>query len=234
MVKYVSMKKHFLKNTAFLVLLLFPVLLCAQSNFTGLSNIEANVNFETDSLWTFDFDLARRDVLYDQERFEIQGQHFEFTQVTQLKIGDGFKLGAGLRYYTKNLFNDEKQDELRVLQQLSYKKKSTTIAFKHRFRFSQRFRERISLRSRYRFGIEFPLSNSTSNKNPLYLSLQTESVLEFGKYEKPSFGQRLASKIGFELFEQTSASLGFEYRYRDYTNNPYTQLYFLAGISLSL
>ncbi len=227
------MKKLFTKYSLLFVFLLFPVLVVAQKDFTGLSEVEANVNFETDSIWTFDFDFVRRDVLYGQERFEIQGQHYEITQVTQLKIGNGFKVGAGLRYYTKNLFNDEKQNELRVLQQLSYKNKSGVMSFKHRFRFSQRYRERLTLRTRYRFGVEFPLNGKMAQK-PLSLAIQTEAVYEFGKYEKPSLGQRLTSKIGFNVFENTTADAGFEYRYRDYTDKPYSQLYFLMGFSVNL
>lgn len=227
------MKKPFAKYSLFFVFLFFPVFVVAQKDFTGLSEVEANINFETDSIWSFDFDFVRRDVLYGQERFEIQGQHFEITQVTQLKIGSGFKVGAGLRYYTKNLFNDKKQDELRVLQQLSYKKKRGVMNFKHRFRFSQRYRERLTFRTRYRFGVEFPL-NGKMAKKPLSLAIQTETVYEFGKYEKPSLGQRLTSKIGFTVFKNTTADVGFEYRYRDFTNNPFSQLYFLLGFSVNL
>ena len=227
------MKKLFTSYSLFIAFLLFPVLVTAQKDFTGLSEAEFNINFETDSLWTFDFDLVRRDVVYGQERFEIEGQHFEITHITQLKIGNGFKVGAGLRYYTKKLFNDEKQDELRVLQQLSYKKKKDALSFKHRFRFSQRYRERLSLRTRYRFGVEFPL-NGKATQTPISLALQTEAVYEFGKYEKPSLGQRFSSGVSFAVFENTELGLGLEYRYRDYTNRPYSQVYFLFGLSLSL
>lgn len=227
------MEKHYFRYAMPFIFLLLPFLLNAQKDFTGLNNAEFNLNFEKDSLWSFDFEVGNRNILYYKEEFDFEALHIEITHITQYKLGDKFKVGGGFRYYTKHLFNTSKQDELRIVQQVSYKKKKNAVSFKHRLRFTQRYRERITLRTRYRYGVAFPLNNQTT-KNPLLLSIQTEAVHEFGKYEKPSLGQRLTSEISFQIFKETELSLGLEYRYRDYTNHPYTQLYFLSGASISL
>lgn len=166
-------------------------------------------------------------------KFNVEGEYLELSHYTNRKIGTHGKISAGIRYRFKETFTG-KQDETRLVQQYAYAKKVNRNKIDHRVRFSQRFRERTSFRTRYRFKMEFPLQEEEVTSKELSLVASTEAVLEFGKNEKPSLGQRASTQISYELFKNTRLDFGLEYRYRAYNINPYVELNLISGVKISI
>lgn len=212
----------------------FTFQLYAQKNFTGFAEPSVSLNIKPESPWSYNFTLANRDVLYKNEEFNAEVKHIELAQYTSLNVGLYGKITAGIRYRFIEMFDDYKDNEVRLVEQYSYSTKIKNFKASHRFRIAQRFRERTTHRFRYRFLVDIPLNGQRSDVKEFSLSLSTESVLEMGKEEKPSLGQRLNSSLSYQLSSDAKFKFGIEYRYRNYTQTPRTELFLLTGLSLSL
>lgn len=217
-----------------LLIALFSVsLLSAQSEFTGLINPSFAVKVQNETPWTFSFGIANRDVIYQNNSFDFEEKYIELNHYTHYQIKGKHKIGMGIRWFTDEFSFKTHPKETRLLEEYTFSHQSNTFSFAHRLRLSQRFQSHFTQRIRYRFSVEFPLSSSSTNGNTS-LSIKAEPVWEISSYKKPTFGQRLSTTIHTPIFSNLSGAFGFEYRYRNYTQNPYTQLYLLSGLKLSL
>lgn len=233
-VKRLFNKKNF--KTVFSTLLLFVgcSVLQAQQDFTGLINPSFSLKLKTETPWSYTFGIANRDVVYQNEKFDFEEKFLELKHYTHYKLSEKHKIGAGIRYrFTELSSFKTKNNETRLVEEYTFSHRSEKVKFGHRFRLSQRFRRIFTQRVRYRFSTEFPLStNASGNKTALKASL--EPVWEFGPEQKPNFNQRVSTAINFPLAKKFFTSLGLEYQYRDYTQNPNHRLYFLSSFKLTL
>jgi len=213
----------------------------SQTNFRGYINPEVTLSIKTETPWSYSFGISQKNFVYtDYEnkndannKHGFVGEYLELNHYTNRKVGAHGKVSAGIRYRFKHIFT-EKQDETRLVQQYAYSNNVNRSKMEHRVRFSQRFRERTSFRTRYRFKMEFPLRGEEATTKELSLVASTEAVLEFGKNEKPSLGQRASTQISYELFKNTRLDLGLEYRYRAYNIKPYVELNLISAVKISI
>lgn len=220
----------------FLVLLLFIgcLTLNAQNDFTGLINPAFSLKIKTETSWSYTFGIANRDVVYQLEKFDFEEKFLELNHYTHYKISENHKVGAGIRYrFTELRSFKTRNNETRLVEEYTFSHGKGKVEFAHRFRLSQRFRSIFTQRIRYRFSAKFPLNVSDSG-NRTTLNASLEPVWEFGPEQKPNFNQRVSTTIKFPLAQKLFVNLGLEYQYRNYTQNPYHQLYFLSSFKLTL
>jgi len=225
----------FSKNIVFVFLLLLPFLGQSQ-NFTGLLNPEASLTIKNESPWSYTFGTAYRNSLYSHienynelnNKLKFNGQFLEFNHYTNLQVASNHKFSAGVRYRFIETFTG-KHNETRFVEQYSYSKKYEGFKIAHRIRLAQRLREKTTFRTRYRFSVELPLSGKNMS-----LVNSAEGVWEFGSDEIANFGVRYSSYFAFKIFENTSFNLGLEYRYRNFTKDPYTQLFLVSNLKISI
>lgn len=206
----------------------------AQDNFTGLTEPAFAVNIKTDSIWSFSFGAASRDVVYQNNGFDFEAKHIELNGLTTYALDKTQGFSLGFRYRFKDVFNSETIDEKSLIQQYGHVKKSRRVRFKERLRFEERFRKINSLRSRYRFGATFSLNQTEKPLNKLFLTAQTESLWSVGIEEKASFDQRVSLILAKLLSKATAAQMGLQYRYEDYTHQPSHKLFFVVKVEVGL
>ncbi|WP_242092532.1 DUF2490 domain-containing protein [Aestuariivivens sediminicola] len=112
---------------------------------------------------------------------------------------------------SKNYINDTDKNsvnEHRIFQQFISKQEVGIVKLNHRYRFEQRFVESdFRLRFRYFLGINVPLQNKESGKNPLYLSAYNEIFLNT---KSSVFDRnRLYGGFGLKLSEAVKIELGY-------------------------
>jgi len=225
----------------FLVLSLFSLKLTAQENFVGYINPAISLNIKNETPWSYSFGIAQRDIVYTdienfndfKEELNFQEQFVELNHSTTRKVGLYGKVSAGIRYRFIKTFTGE-QNETRFMQQYVHSKSLNRIKLAHRFRLAQRIREINTFRTRYRFSVEVPLNGERTDVNEFLLVTTLEGVWEFGEEEIPNFGFRYSNYFGYRIFDNTVVNFGLEYRYRDFTQNPYTQLFLISALKISL
>ncbi|MDR6299473.1 DUF2490 domain-containing protein [Mesonia maritima] len=224
----------------FFLILLFGKL-SAQENFNGFINPAISVSIKNETPWSYTFGIARRDIVFTDienkrnfsEEVKFEGQFLELNHFTSRKVGFYGKVSAGIRYRFIETFTG-KQNETRFIEQYAYGKKLNRFKIAHRLRLAQRFREKTTFRTRYRFSVEFPLNGDNVDAKEFLLVTSAEGVWEFGKDELPNFGVRYSNYIGYKIFDNAVINLGLEYRYRNFTQNPYTQLFLISALKVSL
>ncbi|PZD77755.1 DUF2490 domain-containing protein [Mesonia sp. K7] len=222
------------------LILLFVVaisqLSSAQEELTIFTNEEVSFKLKGKNDWGYQFGLHHRNTIYDEEESTFLGNFIEVNHYTSKKIGENGKLAGGFRYRFQKIFDEEAHEEMRFIQQYSHIKPLSTGRLNFRVRLAQRFREKITFRSRYRIGYELPLKTieENSNQKQIFYLVNTEMVWEFGKNELPSFGHRFTTGVAFEVFNNAKLTITGEYRHRNYTQNPYTEIHFNTGLSFSL
>ncbi len=227
------MTTSFFKNALLCLFLLLFFTSHAQKNFTGLINPIVSVNIQNETPWSYSFGVSNRDIVYHNENSDFEPLFLEFSHYTSRQIGFNSKVSAGVRYRINRLFEDE-QNETRLVEQYAYAKKYERIKIAHRLRLAQRLREKTTFRTRYRFAFEIPLKGNRVDAKELGLVTSLEGVWEFGKEEIPNFGVRYSNYLGYRILANTIFNFGFEYRYRNFTQNPYTQLFLVSALKISL
>lgn len=219
-----------------LVIPVFLSLLCtsafAQTPRALLWEPEFDVTLPSDNAWKFSFGMANRYLFYSeldgQRLTENEQQHFELNQFSSYKTGENSSVSLGFRYRFRNVFEDNRHDEFRIIEQFAYKHKNVFLNPSHRFRFEQRFRELTIYRLRYRLGISHALSDDFD------LLLSTEFLYSMTKDVRPETDQRFTLKLENSHFKNLELNAGIELRRENYTRAPTTGYYILSGASLQL
>ena len=225
-----SSSKHFL----LILLFLISGVSSAQSDLSIYAEPEFSLNLDQPNRWSFNFELGNRNLVLENEKGIFEARHLELSHFTSYEIGFYSKLSLGLRYRFRELFDDSQQDEVRITQQYGRSRKYDLLKLAHRVRFEQRLREETSFRSRYEFSLEFPLNGTRIDRYEFFMVLNTEALWSIGKAQKPSFEQRIGFAIGNEIFQNTKADLGLEYRLDDYTNETASEIFITTGVTISI
>ena len=193
---------------------------------------EFDVTLPSDNKFAFTFGMANRYLFVsrmDGERInESEQQHFELNQFTKYKTGSNSSVSLGFRYRFREVFEDSRHDEFRIIEQFNYSHPESFLNFAHRFRFEQRFRDLTIYRLRYRIGIARPLSEEFG------IGFSTEFLYSMIKDVRPATDQRFTVELENSSFENLELSAGVELRREDYTGAPASEIYFLTGASLKL
>lgn len=221
--------------------ILFLTFLCLSNNNSLLAQStphsfqwepEFDVSLPSQNKWLFTFGIANRYLFYNKLNDErITGgdqQHLEVNQFTSYKTSSNAAVGLGFRYRFKEIFEDSRHDEFRIIEEFTYKHNGSFLTPAHRFRFEQRFRELTIFRLRYRFGISQPLSKNFD------LGLSTEFLYSMVKDLRPETDQRFTLTIENSTFKNLDLSAGIEFQRDDYTGAPSSEFYLLTGASLKL
>jgi len=206
----------------------------AQENFSMLIDPDFSVNIDTQSRWSYNFNISNRDLIYDDGAYDFEAQHLQLSHFTSYEVGFYSKLSLGVRYRFKEMFEKDDQDEVRIVQQFGHSRKFNLLKIAHRARFEQRLREITTYRTRYRFSVELPLSGQRVDPSEFFIIANTEALFSVGKEEQPKLEQRFSIALGNDIWEKTKATLGLQYRYEDYTGNPGSELFITSEIILSL
>lgn len=218
----------------FLVFLLFSFSSESQ-NVKGFIQPQIDLNWEPPTgRWSYHFALGNKDLLYEENDTKFEVQHLEITHLTAYEIGFYGKVALGIRYRWRELFDESKRDELRLMQQYSHKRNFNRLVIAYRFRLEERFRENTGFRSRYRFSAEFPFNGDRVDSNEFFLIVETEALWSLGKYQIPSFDQRMGLYIGNRIFQNVAGEVGLEYRLKDYTKNTNSELLLSTTLSISI
>ena len=194
---------------------------------------EFKVNLVNESPWTYTFGIANRNLFFERlDGVQISGvnqEHIELNQFTTYKTSANSSVALGFRYRFRELFDDNRYDEFRIVEEFKYSHPDSYLNFGHRFRFEQRFRNVVDIfRLRYRIGIEKPVAEEYA------AVLSTEFLYSMASGLKPEPDQRTTFKIESTAVENLKLSLGIEHRYEDYSHEGEHNFFILSGASLKL
>lgn len=217
----------------FLLLVFILVAATSQSqNFAIQAEPDIAINIDRPNRWSFNFGITNRDLLYFNNTSQFRVNFVEISHFTSYEVGFYGKLSLGLRYRFNELFEDSREDEIRITQQYSRSRKYNALKVAHRFRFEQRFRELTIYRGRYQFSVEYPLNGERIDQNEYFLVISAEALLSMAKEEKPELGQRFDISLGKDIGNGNKADLGLQYRLEEYNLNSFHGLFLTGGLTI--
>jgi len=207
----------------------------AQENLTGYWQPQLSLNYDVSANYSHNFSLGSRNYVYKDEVGRLSARQIDVSHFSNFKIGYTTSLGAGVQYRFREIFENDKENELRFVQQFNSTKKYRTLRIGNRLRTEQRITNSQTIhRFRYRFAVDLPLMGLNLDIGEPYLVATTESLLSVGKNVFPEYDQRFTGQLGWLLSKKSKLQLGLEYRFEDYTHQTQHVLFFLNSLVISL
>jgi hypothetical protein len=206
----------------------------AQDNFESLGESSFALDYKVSNNYSFISAARTRYYLYKDSDLTIENRQIDLIHLSTLKLNYNHSLRLGLLYRFRDLFNDG-SNELRFSQQFSYTKQNMALRFTHTFSFEQRlFEDFTILRTRYRFGLDTPLSGEKLDVGESYLVVSMEALLSQSQKIKPEIDHRTTAQIGWLLTERLKIQVGFEYRFEAFNIETEEKLFVLTSASIKI
>jgi hypothetical protein len=158
--------------------------------------------------------------------------HVQGAQYVSYEIGFYSQLGVGIMY--RELFDNDRPEELRTTQQFVYSKKYNALKVAHRARWDQRWRgDRLTHRWRYRVSSSLPLNGSVTDPSEFYLTSSLETLFVAENGVAPALDQRFALGLGRQVGSRTKIQLVTEYRTEDFARGIERSLFINLGLYYS-
>jgi hypothetical protein len=217
------------------LLLIWGIRGMAQDNFTGYWQPQLALNYKVSPLYSHNFSLANRNYFYRDAKTNLSTRQIDLAHFSTYKTSFNTSIGAGIQYRFREVFENDRENELRFTQQFNSTKKQRIVRFGNRLRSEQHITNAQTIhRFRYRFAIDLPLKGLELNLGEPYLIATTESLLSVGKGLSPEYDQRFTSQIGWLLGNKAKLQVGVEYRFEDYLGTTQQVFFFLNSLVVSL
>lgn len=214
--------------------MLFTNLLFSQGQIVAFWEPQVALNYKVTSTYSHNFSVVNRNYVYESHEVKLRTRHFEIAHFSTLKVRDNQSLSLGTMYRFRNIFEEEKNNELRLTEQYNLTHGSYRFRFGHRIRSEQRLANDLFIqRFRYRFTLDLPLQGEKLDIGESFLVGSTESVLSVSS-NRPSYDQRVSLAIGMLLKDKVTFQTGFEYRVEDYTHENNNVLFLNSSLVFSL
>jgi len=208
-------------------ILLFPVFGFAQKNisnqfnawalYTGTHKISSKVNLMTEYQW-------RRAEGFKHWQQSLLRLGLEYEINPKVSVMGGYAWIKTFPYGSQPVLHEF--NENRVFEQLNLKDKIGRFEIQHRYRLEQRFLEQYTKnatndivqvdpvfrnRIRYRAMVMVPLSRKEMGDNTLFLNLNNELFVGFGKgiTKNPIDQNRFIAALGWRFNAQTNVQVGY-------------------------
>lgn len=209
--------------------LFLPVISTAQIVDSFIVQPSINVRWDNNSRWRFNSAIEHRNIINNG----WNALHIQAVQFASYEIGFYSQIGVGIMY--REIFDDQRPEEIRFTEQYVYARKFNSLRIAHRFRWDQRIRgEALTHRWRYRLSSSVPLSGGNLDISEYYITSSIEAVFIAQANEKPGYDQRVAIGIGRALSNNIKLQMVTEYRWEDYTQDINRSLFINLGVFYSL
>ncbi|UZO79288.1 DUF2490 domain-containing protein [Aquimarina sp. ERC-38] len=207
----------------------------AQSNFGGFMQPQVTLEYKITPMYSHTNGIEERNSFSREAKSFWEVQQLDLFHFSQLRILDNQTLAIGIQYRFRQLFSEDKEDELRFTEQYSLTKRGFSVRYGHRLRTEQRIsKEETIHRFRYRFMLDFPLKGQVLDIHELYIAFGTESLWSVASSTQPEFDQRLLMDFGWVVTKSISLELGIEHRIENYTNDVAQNLFINSSLNFSL
>lgn len=217
------------------IVILLPIHLRAQENFTGYFQPSLALNYGVATDYSHNFSIANRNYFYDDEAYGLRTRQLDLVHFSKLKVGDNKSLGLGIQYRFRKIFESEKDNEIRLTQQYNVTFRPRVLRIGHRIRTEQRITPSSTVqRFRYRFALDRPLQGEELNVGEAYFIGSAEALLSVSKSSAPQYDQRFSTSLGWLLTKNYKIQLGVEYRFENYTEITEHVFFIVSSLVVSL
>jgi len=224
------MKLRFLPK---ILLVLLSAASQAQNEFTGYFEPAFELSHQVNTRYSYSFAIENQNIIYIEDRLDYTVKQIDLSHLSEYRWHPELTVGLGVQYRIEKIFDRHEENELRFQQQLIYTPKTSRFTTKHRVRMEQRlYASENKHRLRYQLGYTFPLH--ANNAREPYLKIDTESLLEIAKTQKPEFEQRVGVGLGWLMGPKTTLQLGVEYQLEDFTQDLSHEVFLLAEVGITL
>lgn len=214
--------------------MLFSIPATAQEILYTEIDAKYKFNPNPEDRWTYVFSSRYRSSFYDSGKFDFDTSFLELNAAPTFSINSTHSVALILRYRAKKLFDSDRTDEKRLIQQYGHSHDLNKVKLKGRLRVEQRFRENFNLRNRYRIGVTFALNENPDKLKKWFLTADTEFLWSISSKKRPVFDQRFSMSLAKAISNTFTFKIKPEYRYLDYTNEKDGHLRVYAILAISI
>ncbi len=203
----------------------------AQEGLTTFTEPFINLKYKVKKNYTAKFQFGNRNYLYHNSNYSYEVQLLDLTHISTLNFRSNSSLGLGVRYRIGDRFNNDAEDELRLIQ--LYKWRFANVPFlQHQIQLEERILADITkFRMRFALQLTLPIQNE-GLVSPDYIKIYTEPLWQLSPRHKPDLEQRLGSGLGWSLMPHTVLDAGLQYRLKNYLNDTGHQLFAILGFTV--
>ena len=192
---------------------LIPILSFSQVDVV-LAQSSATLSIKKGSRWGFNSTIAQRNTVYEK----TEGLHIQAAQFATYEVGFYSQLGVGVMY--RELFDENKPEELRTTEQFVHTRKYNRFKLAHRVRWDQRWRaDRLTHRWRYRISSSLPLNGERTDSAEFYLTGNLETLFIAENGARPAYDKRFALGLGRQISSKIKIQFITAYRIEDFTHS---------------
>lgn len=222
---------------SFILTVLMAVFLAVQSQaqerFAAYFEPSIDLSYHVSPKYTHSFGVENRNIVYRQGEMDYHVKQIDLSHMSEYQVNSQYAFGIGLQYRLEQAFDGDEENEFRLQEKFIYIPQNSNYKTKHRFKLEQRiYASETKHRLRYGFGVTFPISDE--NGTQPYLKVDTESLMELAKSQKPEFEQRLGLGIGWSLNSKTKVEFSGEFQLEDYTQDLIHELFLLVNLGITL
>lgn len=194
---------------------------------------EIELAYKVSSFYSQSYSIENRNFIYQNSKFEYIVKHLEFAHSSSFSIKENQNISIGIQYRFEENFIETEENEFRLIQSYNWQSNPSKLDINQSLRSEQRFyNSTTKYRLRYEFGLKLFKGKLTHANS--YLRMETESLFEISKTQKPELEQRLTSIYGLEFNKETSFEIGLQYRLANYTQNLGHEIFLITGLNLQL
>lgn len=228
------MSMPYINRWIVLVTLIFGGVTFAQEDFESLGETSFAADHKVSNSYSFVSAARTRYYFYKNADLTVENRQIDLIHFSKLKLNYNHKLGFGILYRFRDLFNDG-SNELRLTQEFSYSKQNMALRFVHNVRFEQRLLEDLTIfRWRYRYGLDTPLNGEKLDVGESYLVVSMEALLSQSRKIKPEVDHRTTAQIGWLLSGGLKIQAGLEYRFEAFNIKTEEKLFILTSATIKI
>ena len=213
---------------------LLPIGLIAQNNFSVLAEPAFTLNYDATQKYRTNFSVRTRAFLYDDNTLLYKTRQIDLSHFSTLVLNSTQNISLGILYRFRENF-EENDNELRLSQQFNITNNNEALRFGHRILIEQRIFPRfVTLRSRYRLALDFPLNGATLDVKEWYLVTSVEGLLSINNQSKPILDQRSNIFLGRLFSKKLRVQVGTEYRLEALNIHTRQRLFLLSNVIYKL
>ncbi len=216
-----------------LALLIKPIY--SQDNFITFWQPQIAINYQVGDHYRQNFTLANRNIVFSDGDLEFKVRQVDLNHFSKWIIKDNQSISLGLLWRSSDFFDDDFNNEFRLMEQYIAFSRPHSVRYAHRLRAEQRIFSNLTIhRFRYRFGIDFPLQGQKLDVGEVYSLWSLEGITSVANSLENGYGGRLRGGLGWRYGQNSRLQFTLEYRLVNFTRSTFHVFLFETALIMGL
>ncbi|TDU40070.1 uncharacterized protein DUF2490 [Gelidibacter sediminis] len=177
-----------------LIILFLSLKTRSQNTLSSYFEPSISLSYQVSSKYSHNFGIESRNSIYHNDKLVFKMKQIDISHLSEFQWNAQYAIGFGLQFRSEHTFDTTKKNEFRLQQELAYSPSSKNLQIHHRWRIEQRLYTSVS-KHRFRYQLNYKIPLTPKQVYETYVTIETESLLELAKTQKPELEQRVGMGV---------------------------------------